>query len=411
MKAKENKVVSLAAQLAKLINENGKFIDKLYESFKTDDAGELKYSLNQVMENKGCMTTSFEELTSLDEENETNIHTFASYTEHMDEIRIVVEIASARLLELEEMENEEKRIEEERAEKEREILEQRKIFERQKAKREEERTRILERMRIRKENTQSGTLQHQASPLSANSQPPQLPQTPRNTQLSAPTTDNGNQKRNQPVTATSSYRAAIPYSTAYNRGSSPSSHAESESSIMQLAGCIAQSIKQTKRTILEPKIFTGDPLHFADWEQDFDDFMDSQGVTDDAKRVRYLKNYLDKDAREVVQGQLTINTAESYQHIRSKLRDRFGRKLNVARAIKEKLDAWPVIKTGDSRGLQKYADYLDNIRANLSSNENLCVLHNDQENERLVDKLPEWMARKWAAKLRQTQHFMNSLAL
>ena len=178
---------------------------------------------------------------------------------------------------------------------------------------------------------------------------------------------------------------------------------ESESSIKQLAHSLTQSIKQTKKMDIEPEVFNGDSLLFADWESDFDSFLESQGISDGSEKIRYLKKYVSGSAKECISGQFYIRTDDSYKHARQRLRDRFGKKLDVARVMRDKLNKWSRIHNNDSEELQKYADYLDQCRSGMQSINGLAVLDDPHINEQLADKLPDWAKRKWATKVFHTQ--------
>ena len=60
-----------------------------------------------------------------------------------------------------------------------------------------------------------------------------------------------------------------------------------------------------------------------------------------------------------------------------------------------------MIKANDGKGLQKFADYLDQVSNTMSAMPGLEILDSYQENEKLTDKLPDWAARKWTAKVRE----------
>ena len=174
-----------------------------------------------------------------------------------------------------------------------------------------------------------------------------------------------------------------------------------ESSINRLADKIEESIKFNHRAIIEPKVFEGDPLEFAEWEDDFDSFMKAQGVKDPVEKLRFLKKYIEGEALEFIAGQFRSKTEASYLRARRKLTNRYGNTYDVTTAMREKLDKWPMIKANDGKGLQKFADYLDQVSNTMSSMPGLEILDSYQENEKLTDKLPDWAARKWTAKVRE----------
>ncbi|KAF6040887.1 hypothetical protein EB796_000819 [Bugula neritina] len=72
----------------------------------------------------------------------------------------------------------------------------------------------------------------------------------------------------------------------------PSSH------IQQLADCIQQSMKQTRRIDIQPDVLQGDQLLFANWKLDLSGYLESQGVTNEAKYLEYLKRGISGNAGE-----------------------------------------------------------------------------------------------------------------
>lgn len=79
------------------------------------------------------------------------------------------------------------------------------------------------------------------------------------------------------------------------------------------------------------------------------------------EKTRYLKSYIDGTVKDVVEDQLSNYTDESYRDARFKLKDRFGRRLEVTRAIREKLVKFHSIRKEDAAGVQRFADYLENL--------------------------------------------------
>ncbi|KAF6025948.1 hypothetical protein EB796_015744 [Bugula neritina] len=74
-------------------------------------------------------------------------------------------------------------------------------------------------------------------------------------------------------------------------------------------------------------------------------------------------------------------------HARQKLKERYGSMFDVEM---HKL-------------FKKYADYLQQCVSGMQSIKELKILNDPQINEQLCEKLPEWIKRKWAGKVYQTQ--------
>ncbi|XP_067950301.1 uncharacterized protein [Watersipora subatra] len=185
--------------------------------------------------------------------------------------------------------------------------------------------------------------------------------------------------------------------------STQGSHATSRpqvSDIEKLANTIAASMKGTKRTIVEPSTFTGDPLKFKDWESDFDDFLETEGVFG-TRRMRMLKKFIDGEAKECIEGFLLSDSIESYEDARQHLKERYGKRTNISRLLKAKLKEWPKIQPKDGSGLQKFADFLTHIQSARKTVPHLNSLDEQEKNQEILEKLPEWMKTKWKYKVCQ----------
>lgn len=176
-----------------------------------------------------------------------------------------------------------------------------------------------------------------------------------------------------------------------------------DNNIRQLTMDLVQGLKRNRQTDIEPEVFSGNPLEFADWECDLDSYLSSMAIGSGAEKIRYLKKYVSGQARECIIGQVLIRSDESYQQARLKLKARFGNKLDVARSMRSKLSNWPKIPLNDPTALQRYADYLENCKNGMSTVPGLSILDDPQINEKMAGILPDWTRRKWATKVYQAQ--------
>lgn len=94
-----------------------------------------------------------------------------------------------------------------------------------------------------------------------------------------------------------------------------------------MAHNIAQSIKNTKATDLEPELFSGNTPEPNDCECNFDSFMSSMGIEDGAKKIKYLKKYVAGAAKQCIHGLFLIRTNDRYCQTRKMRRLRFEKRL------------------------------------------------------------------------------------
>lgn len=164
---------------------------------------------------------------------------------------------------------------------------------------------------------------------------------------------------------------------------------------------------------MEQTVIKGDVLQFADWEADFDDYIEEEGLTE-KEALRQLKNrFVERPAREAISRLLYQNSAEAYREARIKLRERDGDTFSASRALRKKLKEWPKVSPRDGMALQKFADFLSNCRSCMRTMRDLQILNDVEETEKLVEKLPEYMRTKWARQVRGTKReerrFLHSI--
>ncbi|KAF6037890.1 hypothetical protein EB796_003801 [Bugula neritina] len=162
------------------------------------------------------------------------------------------------------------------------------------------------------------------------------------------------------------------------------------------------------RKSMEPNIFSGNTLEFADWEVDMDAYVADEGLSD-REALRYLKKFVAGDAKKAILGLLTYRNEDSYREARDKLRERFSMQGGVARILLQKLDNWLNIRHGDGKKFREFGDFLDQIRRSMSSTEGLKIVDTETYIERICQKLPDnakfaWTQKVCRARRQKTDH-------
>ena len=146
----------------------------------------------------------------------------------------------------------------------------------------------------------------------------------------------------------------------------------------------------------EPEIFTGDPLRYPAWKASFQTLIDRKRIPPDEKMF-YLTKYLEGDALKAVNGFiLTAGDEQSYIQAKKVLDKRYGDSFLVANAFRNQLNEWPKIASKDGPGLQSFTDILNQCLTAMRTLEGLQILDDSHENQKLVQKLPEWMVHRWS---------------
>ena len=380
----------------------------------------LQNDVTELNEFRNQFDSMYEELQVISD-NKVDTTVTSMYTEHISELKTVEQHLQQRIEQLEVQQDEEKELQDEEAAMQ------------------EMRKQLEEKMRLYKERKQSrqrlapiSVLSLQSSHSSATSTPTK-PENCLTTNITEDTTrkriEPGNARSPQPPPSTriTSSRPAVqihdltlqqlqsdelrshspvdlPQPREPNSGNvdvKSKTHNDLEP-IHQLAQCLVTTMKSTKRTALEPSIFTGNPLEFNDWEIDFEGYIEAEGLVG-KEPLRYLKKYVSGEAKDCISGYFTLNSEAAYKDARKQLRRRYGKDSSIARAMRTKLENWPNIGATDGKQLRKYADFLSQIKGAMISVPKLKALNDSDEIEKIAKVLPRWMKTKWVNLSRQLE--------
>ena len=76
------------------------------------------------------------------------------------------------------------------------------------------------------------------------------------------------------------------------------------------------------------------------------------------ERLYYFSQYATGDAKESIQGLITLDSPDPYDKARKVLKERFGHPYCIAQAYKDKLNAWPPIREEDGMSFQQFDDFI-----------------------------------------------------
>ncbi|CAJ1066523.1 uncharacterized protein LOC119799356 [Xyrichtys novacula] len=114
-------------------------------------------------------------------------------------------------------------------------------------------------------------------------------------------------------------------------------------------------------------------------------------------------------ARQTLEGTFYRNDDEAYNDAWKKLDHRYGQAFIIQRAFWERLANWPEIQPKDAMGLRDFSDFLNACQDAMWHVKSLEILNDCEENRKLVQKLPDWMAASWNRKatevLNKSQEF------
>ncbi|XP_069379882.1 uncharacterized protein [Paralichthys olivaceus] len=183
-----------------------------------------------------------------------------------------------------------------------------------------------------------------------------------------------------------------------------------QTDVSYLAQAVQDSIALNRLPMPEPSVFTGDPIQFIEWKASFTSLIDKKNIAS-ADKLHYLKKYVGGPARKTLDGIFYRNDEEAYKDAWNRLNQRYGQPFVIQRAFREKLANWPKIHPRDAEGLRAFADFLHSCQEAMPYVKGLDILNDCEENQKLVQKLPDWAASQWNRKATQVmtdkQEFPN----
>ncbi|CAI5661726.1 unnamed protein product [Oreochromis niloticus] len=175
-----------------------------------------------------------------------------------------------------------------------------------------------------------------------------------------------------------------------------------EVSTEDLVKAFAVSLNASRLPVPEPTIFSGDPIRYNDWKISFQTLIDRKNIPVEEKTY-YLRKYVSGPARKAIEGYFPLGTESAYYAAWTVLKERYGNPFLVAKAFRDKLDAWPKISSKGSMELQAFADFLCCCKTAMSQMKGLEVLNDCNENQKMLAKLPDWLTSRWNRKVTEVQ--------
>ncbi|XP_014882084.1 uncharacterized protein LOC106943281, partial [Poecilia latipinna] len=167
-----------------------------------------------------------------------------------------------------------------------------------------------------------------------------------------------------------------------------------QTDVLYLAQALQDSVAINRLPMSEPSTFTGDPIEFIEWKASFTALIDKKNISP-ADKLHYLKKYVGGSARQTLDGIFYRNDSDAYQDAWERLNQRYGHPFIVQKAYRERLTKWPKIQTNDSIGFRAFADFIQTCYEAIPHIEGLSILNDCEENQKLVQKLPNWAAARW----------------
>lgn len=171
--------------------------------------------------------------------------------------------------------------------------------------------------------------------------------------------------------------------------------------ISQLAKAIQDSIAVNRIPVPVPIVFSGDPITYIEWKASFISLVDCKGIAPADKR-HLLKRYITGSALKCLEGTFYRSDEEAYKDAWKRLDQCYAQPFVVQKAFRDKLSRWPKINSKDAEGLRSFSDFLTACLQATPHVKGLEILSDCEENQRLLQKIPEWLATRWNRKVTVT---------
>lgn len=113
-------------------------------------------------------------------------------------------------------------------------------------------------------------------------------------------------------------------------------------------------------------------------------------------KLYYLKKYVSGPAHKCLEGTFYRSDDEAYTDAWTKLDQRYGQPFVIQRAFRDKLSKWSKIQSKDAEGLRTFSDFLNACQQAMPHVKGLEILSDCEENQKLVQKVPDWLASCWS---------------
>ncbi|KAJ8041002.1 hypothetical protein HOLleu_15480 [Holothuria leucospilota] len=173
-------------------------------------------------------------------------------------------------------------------------------------------------------------------------------------------------------------------------------HIEQEK-LMDLTMKVSNTLALQRQPIIEPDIFTGDPLLFQPWKASFESMVSQAQNTADQK-LSYLAKYTKGEVRQLVDRyrlRHITSPERAYGEVWLELERRFGNKSKVTAEIINRITNFPKLGKQDRHQLQVLTDLCVDAAAQMNYLPGLNILNYPQTLYPVLEKLPEHVHNTW----------------
>ena len=168
------------------------------------------------------------------------------------------------------------------------------------------------------------------------------------------------------------------------------------SSLVKLSELMVQTLKLQAAPKVEIDKFSGDPLEYSYFIENFKDAVENL-IEDPKQRLMRLLKYTEKGAKELIKHCVHEDAASCYNSALKLLEKEYGSPFGIATAYLEKLKAWPPVKSNDAAGLRELYRFL--LRCDSYQRKGIVMDMNSPLTIRTIQlALPTNLQDKWASR-------------
>ncbi|WAQ94115.1 hypothetical protein MAR_006586 [Mya arenaria] len=165
------------------------------------------------------------------------------------------------------------------------------------------------------------------------------------------------------------------------------------------AKVLADSVNLNRLPVPEPNYLLA--------KTSFQTLIERKGIPPEEK-IFYLKKYTGGPARKALEGFFYSGSKTAFESTQRVLHERYGHPFVVQKAFRDKLDKWPKIAAKDPIGLRDFADFLQGCKDALPHIPSLRILDDCTENQKLLNKLPDYATIGWNREVIQSMESNGS---
>ena len=157
---------------------------------------------------------------------------------------------------------------------------------------------------------------------------------------------------------------------------------------------IDEIIKQIQALPVEMGIFSGNCIDYPYFMSTFAEVVESK-VSDPRGRLVRLIQYLQDEAKELVESCSYLPAAEGYERAKDLLKRQYGDQYRILSQYRKELKQWPKIRSHDAKGFRRFYSFLMKYKATMLSLKSPSIADSPELLQKLQLVLPPFLQERW----------------